>query len=57
MQIYYFLVKFPVYDRVLNDFASKTTSHSEIFPVGQPFKSLYAIYALRECITTQSQKV
>jgi ubiquitin carboxyl-terminal hydrolase 34 len=33
------------------------TSHSEIFPIGQPFKSLYAIHALKEYIVGQTQKV
>jgi len=56
MQIYYFLVKFPVYDRLLKEFSSDTP-HSEIFPLGQPFKSLYAINSLREYLTSQSQKV
>ena len=57
LQIYYFLVKFPVYDRLLRDFDSDTVSHSEIFPLGQPFKSQYAIHALQEYIISQSQKV
>ena len=33
------------------------TSHSEIFPLAQPFKSLYAIHALKEYIVGQTQKV
>ncbi|CZT00238.1 related to DFFRY protein [Rhynchosporium graminicola] len=40
-EIYYFLIKFPVYDRMLEDFASDVT-YTEIFPAGKPFKSLYA---------------
>ncbi|KAF4629829.1 hypothetical protein G7Y89_g8311 [Cudoniella acicularis] len=55
-EIYYFLVKFPVSDRLLKDFDSAATSYSEIFPQGQPFKLLYVIHALREYITSQSQK-
>ncbi len=55
-QIYYFLVKFPVYERMLKDFESGV-SHTEIFPTGQPFKSLYAVHSLREYIASQSQKV
>lgn len=53
-EIYYFLVKFPVYDRMLELFASGST-HSEIFPVGKPFKSLYAVHSLRQYIA-QSPK-
>ncbi|RDL38126.1 Cysteine proteinase [Venustampulla echinocandica] len=55
-EIYYFLIKFPVYDRLLTDFDSEATSYTEIFPQGQPFKSLYAIHTLREYIAGQSQK-
>ncbi|KAN0095287.1 ubiquitin C-terminal hydrolase-like protein [Hyaloscypha variabilis] len=54
-EIYYFLVKFPVYERLMRDFDTDT-SHSEIFPTGQPFKSLYAIHALKEYIVGQTQK-
>lgn len=55
-KIYYFLVKFPVHERLLRDFDTDTP-HSEIFPLGQPFKSLYAIHALKEYIISQTQKV
>ncbi|KAG0647567.1 Ubiquitin-specific-processing protease 34 [Hyphodiscus hymeniophilus] len=55
-EIYYFLVKFPVYDRLTKEITSESTSYAEIFPSGQPFKSLYAIYALRECVNSQSLK-
>ncbi|KAK0118696.1 hypothetical protein ONS96_011784 [Cadophora gregata f. sp. sojae] len=53
-EIYYFLVKFPVYDRMLESFESDAT-HSEIFPAGQPFKSLYAVHSLKQYIA-QSAK-
>ncbi|TVY49434.1 Ubiquitin carboxyl-terminal hydrolase 34 [Lachnellula cervina] len=55
-EIYYFLVQFPIYDRILRDFDSKK-AYSEIFPRGQPFKSLYAVHALRQHINSQSNKV
>jgi ubiquitin carboxyl-terminal hydrolase 34 len=55
-KIYYFLIKFPVYERLLADFDTDTP-HAEIFPLGQPFKSLYAIHALKEYIVGQTQKV
>lgn len=41
---------------MLKNFESDTP-HSEIFPVGYPFKSLYAIHSLRKYIASQSQKV
>ena len=40
---------------MLELFASGST-HSEIFPVGKPFKSLYAVHSLRQYIA-QSPKV
>ncbi len=57
MQIYYFLVKFPVYGRLLEDFDSETTPYLDVFPLGQPFKSLYAIHALRQYVGGSSQQV
>ncbi|KAH6712037.1 ubiquitin C-terminal hydrolase-like protein [Leptodontidium sp. MPI-SDFR-AT-0119] len=53
-EIYYFLVKFPVYDRMLESFESDT-AHTDIFPIGKPFKSLYAVHSLRQYIV-QSPK-
>jgi ubiquitin carboxyl-terminal hydrolase 34 len=52
-----FLVKFPPYEHLQQKFDSDAVSYVEIFPQRQPFKSLYAIHALREYIATQSQKV
>jgi len=37
-------------------FESPDTSHKDIFPLGQPFKSLYAIHALREYLSTRRLK-
>lgn len=54
-EIYYFLIKFPVYDQLLKDFETQT-SYTDIFPFGQPYKCLYAIHCLREFINGQSQK-
>ncbi len=52
-QVYYFLVRLPVDDHVLKAFQSDSVSHREIFPLGQPFKSLYAIHALREYLSSR----
>lgn len=57
LQIYAFLIKFPVYDVLMANFESEEISYKEVFPPGLPFKSLYAIYALREYIRTQLQNV
>ncbi|KAE8446846.1 hypothetical protein EG329_011623 [Mollisiaceae sp. DMI_Dod_QoI] len=55
-EIYYFLIKFPIYERMAMDFESDV-SYAEIFPSGQPFKSLYAIHCLRDYIATQSKQL
>ncbi|KHJ35678.1 putative ubiquitin hydrolase [Erysiphe necator] len=52
-EIYNFLKNFPIYDHLIKCFNSDT-NHSEIFPTGQPFKSLYAIHGLRELINPRS---
>ncbi|KXJ97572.1 hypothetical protein Micbo1qcDRAFT_230193 [Microdochium bolleyi] len=46
--IYQFLIKLPADESILATFEDPSTSHQDIFPLGQPFKSLYAVYALRE---------
>jgi len=45
--MYTFLVNLPADELVLDLFHSPSSSYKEIFPAGQPFKSLYALYALR----------
>lgn len=54
-EIYVFLQQFPVYSRLIAEFEGQT-AYSEIFPAGQPFKSLYALHALREYISLQSRQ-
>ncbi|CAD6506520.1 BgTH12-07747 [Blumeria graminis f. sp. triticale] len=54
-EIYYFLKTLPVYDRLLNNFRTNTP-YSEIFPSGQPFKSLYAIHGLHEYNSSRQPK-
>lgn len=56
VQIFYFLKTFPIYDRMLKDFDS-AMPYTEIFPVGQPFKSLYAVHSLRQYIAGEAKKV
>lgn len=52
-EIYGFLVKLPVDDSILEAFEDEGKSHEDIFPDGQPFKSLYAIHALRESLASR----
>ncbi len=39
-KIYHFLIKLPTDDRILHALQSRTTPYQDIFPLGQPFKSL-----------------
>jgi len=55
-EIMQFLVKFPVYSQLLQDIKDDSVSHTVIFPHGKPYKSLYAIHAIREHIATEYQK-
>lgn len=53
-QIYAFLVTLPVDGRILTTVGQQAVTYQEIFPVGQPLKSLYALYAIQEYLDTQS---
>jgi len=55
-EILHFLVKFPVYNQLLQHIKDNTVSHTIIFPQGKPYKSLYAIHTIRELIATEYQK-
>ncbi|KAI0187692.1 ubiquitin carboxyl-terminal hydrolase [Xylaria flabelliformis] len=55
-EIYKFLVSLPADDSILAAFESPSTSTRDIFPLGQPFKCLYAIHALREYLNTRRLK-
>ncbi|KAI0386269.1 hypothetical protein F5Y04DRAFT_243745 [Hypomontagnella monticulosa] len=52
-EIYHFLVSLPADDSILTAFEDPVTSYRDIFPLGQPFKSLYALHALREYLSTR----
>jgi ubiquitin carboxyl-terminal hydrolase 34 len=41
----------------LEEFETNSTSYQQVFPYGQPFKSLYALYALREHIESARRTV
>ncbi|KAF5245444.1 hypothetical protein FANTH_7352 [Fusarium anthophilum] len=51
-RIYYFLIKLPTDGHFMRLISSGTTSSKDIFPSGQPFKSLYAVHALIEYAET-----
>ncbi|KUI62723.1 hypothetical protein VP1G_09840 [Cytospora mali] len=52
-EIYAFLITLPVDGRMLATVGQEAVTYQEIFPVGQPLKSLYALYAIQEYINTQ----
>ncbi|KAI1340566.1 ubiquitin carboxyl-terminal hydrolase [Xylariaceae sp. FL0016] len=52
-EIYHFLVTLPADDSILGMLEDPNTSHRDAFPLGQPFKSLYTIHALREYLSTR----
>lgn len=52
-EIYSFLIKLPPDDNILGAIRSPDVPHAEIFPSGQPLKSLYAVHVLREHMTSQ----
>ncbi|KAI1265200.1 hypothetical protein F5Y18DRAFT_387741 [Xylariaceae sp. FL1019] len=56
-EIYAFLCTLPADDSILAVFESSKTSYHEVFPLGEPFKSLYAIYALREYLSSRRLKI
>lgn len=53
-QIYDFLVTLPVDEHILDLLTKNTTSYLDIFPIGQPLKSLYALYAIGEYLNPLS---
>jgi ubiquitin carboxyl-terminal hydrolase 34 len=56
LQIYSFLVKLPADQNILRAIENPSTSYEDIFPIGQPFKSLYAVHAVREYHASQKRK-
>ncbi|KAK3375132.1 hypothetical protein B0H63DRAFT_268265 [Podospora didyma] len=59
-EIYSFLVKLPADENILKVIENSSThsqaSHQMLFPLGQAFKSLYAVHALREYLGTEQRK-
>ncbi|KAK3313841.1 hypothetical protein B0H66DRAFT_483418 [Apodospora peruviana] len=55
-EIYSFLIKLPVDENTIEAIENPSTSYKTIFALGQPYKSLYAVHALREHLLNQRCK-
>ncbi|KAF4978374.1 hypothetical protein FZEAL_5233 [Fusarium zealandicum] len=53
-EIHSFLIKLPTDGHLLKSIDSEETSYMDVFPPGQPFKSLYAVHILAEYIEAAS---
>ncbi|KAK4190072.1 ubiquitin carboxyl-terminal hydrolase 34 [Podospora australis] len=56
-EIYVFLVKLPADESIFKAIQDSHLSYRDLFPLGQPFKSLYTLHALREYIASKRPKV
>ncbi|KAL8350358.1 hypothetical protein RB598_005598 [Gaeumannomyces tritici] len=56
-EIYQFLTRLPADDRILGVIADPSKSPTEVFPVGQTFKSLYAIFAMEDFLRSRRRAV
>ncbi|KAF9874053.1 ubiquitin carboxyl-terminal hydrolase [Colletotrichum karsti] len=56
-EIHAFLIKLPADAHMLAAFDSPDTSYRQIFPLGQPFKCLYALYAMREYMDSAGRRL
>lgn len=55
-EIYMFLIKLPIDEDTLESIENPSTSYQSIFSVGQPYKTMYAVHALRQYLETQCMK-
>ncbi|KAH6687235.1 ubiquitin carboxyl-terminal hydrolase [Plectosphaerella plurivora] len=56
-QVYYFLTNLPAESRQLELIDSPTSSHHDIFPKGEPYKCLYAVYTLDQYLNTAQKRI
>ncbi|KAL0931794.1 ubiquitin carboxyl-terminal hydrolase [Colletotrichum truncatum] len=56
-EIHAFLIKLPADAQMLAAFDSPDTSYHQIFPLGHTFKSLYAIYAMKEYMDSAARQL
>ena len=55
-EIYSFMVKLPPDENIVRAIKAVDVSYTELFPIGQPFKSLYAVYALQQCLSSYREQ-
>lgn len=55
-EIYSFLVKLPPDENIVRAIETVDVPYTELFPIGQPFKSLYAVHALRQCLSSRREQ-
>ncbi|KAL2018794.1 hypothetical protein VTK56DRAFT_352 [Thermocarpiscus australiensis] len=56
-EIYGFLIKLPADENILEAIDQPSLSYLDMFPLGQPFKSLYAVHALHEYLGSPRPKL
>ncbi|KAK4178441.1 putative ubiquitin carboxyl-terminal hydrolase [Triangularia setosa] len=56
-EIYAFLVKLPADEGILKAIDRPSVRYQDLFPVGQSFKSLYAVHALREYLAARRKQL
>lgn len=54
--MYDFLVKLPADEKALETIDDPSVSYLDMFPLGQPFKCLYAVHALRDYLKSRRSK-
>ncbi|KAM7201757.1 ubiquitin carboxyl-terminal hydrolase 34 [Naviculisporaceae sp. PSN 640] len=55
-QIYMFLIELPIDEATLESIENPSRTYQAIFSVGQPYKTMYAVHALRQYVETQHSK-
>lgn len=55
-EIYSFLVKLPPDENIIRAIRTVDVPYTELFPIGQALKSLYAVHALGQCLSSQREQ-
>jgi ubiquitin carboxyl-terminal hydrolase 34 len=55
-QVYYFLTNLPADSRQLELINSPSSGHQDIFPKGEPYKCMYAVYTLEQYLNTSRKR-
>lgn len=56
-QVFEFLVQFPAHNSIRALVSSNDTPLEVVFPPSAPFKALYSVHTLRQCLEFQTQHV